>query len=198
MLWNEHSNRWRTEMDASFTKSGKRYTLLFERNLAHMPEKVWRVLTDRELLRQWFPCDVEGEWKVGAELRFAFLHGEGDGLSEDELRGEVLAVDPPKHLEFRWGDHFYLCNLTPEADGCRFIFSDSFEDASEGARNAAGWELCLSNLDLLLEGAALAKFALDHWKKNFERYAKKFEPEAGPQQGLPENFSMEVEETSPD
>ena len=176
-------------MDASFTKTGKRYTLMFERNLAHSPEKVWRVLTERELLKQWFPCDVEGEWKVGAELRFTFLHGEGDGLSDDELRGEVFAVDPPSHLEFRWGDHFYLCNLTVKGDGCRFVFSDSFEDASQGARNAVGWEMCLDNLDLLLEGAALAKFALDVWKEKFERYANKFESKAGPQQGLPENFS---------
>ena len=66
-------------MDATLTKNGPRYTLGLERHLAHPPEKVWRVLTERDLLKQWFPCDVEGEWKVGTALRFNFLHGEGDG-----------------------------------------------------------------------------------------------------------------------
>ena len=56
----------------------------------------------RHRLRQWFPCDVEGEWSVGSELQFTFLHGEGEGLSDEELRGEVLTVDPPHLLEFRW------------------------------------------------------------------------------------------------
>ena len=184
-------------MDASFTKTGLRYTLLFERPLRHTPEKVWRVLTERQLMRQWFPCDVEGDWKVGEELRFTFLHGEGKGLSDEELRGEVLTVDPPHHLEFRWGNHLYDCKLTAEGDGCRLVFSDSFEDASQGARNAAGWELCLQNLDLLLEGAALTKFVMEVWRKRFERYAKKFEPQAGHQQGLPENYPAEAAESTP-
>ncbi len=186
-------------MDATFSMDGPRYTLLFERRLPHPPEKVWRVLTERELLRQWFPCDVEGEWRVGAKLRFTFLHGEGEGLSDEELRGEVLKADPPHHLEFRWGDHFYECRLIPEGDGCRLVFSDSFTDASSGARNAAGWELCLENLDLLLEGAVLAKFAVDVWLKKFKYYAKKIETKAGPQQGLPDGYpAEESEQTSSD
>ena len=174
--------------EASLNKDGKRYTLLLQRRLPHSVEKVWRVLTERELLRQWFPCDVEGDWVVGAPLRFTFLHGEGDGLSEEELSGEVLAVDPPRYLEFTWGEHLYRCRLTNEADGCTLAFSDSFDDPSMGARNAAGWELCLQNLDLLLEGAAVAKFAVDAWQEKFERYVKKFEKQAGPQQGMPEDY----------
>ena len=69
-------------MDATFVKAGARYTLGLERRLAHSPEKVWRVLTERELVKQWFPADIDGEWKVGATLQFKFLHGEGDGLSD--------------------------------------------------------------------------------------------------------------------
>jgi uncharacterized protein YndB with AHSA1/START domain len=81
-------------MDGSLTKSGERYTLAFERRLPHSPAKVWRVVTERELLHQWFPCHVIGPWKVGAELRFEFQNSEGDQLSEEEMRGEVLTVEP--------------------------------------------------------------------------------------------------------
>ncbi len=174
-------------MSACFTKTGSQYTLALERQLAHSPEKVWRVLTERELLKQWFPCDVVGGWKVGAELRFEFRHGEGDGLSDEELRGEVLSVDPPRLLEFRWGTHLIRCELIADGDGCKLLFSEILDDASMGARNAAGWEICLESLDTVLQVGAIAKFAWDVWQAKFKRYVKKFEPEFGPQQGPPES-----------
>ena len=180
-------------MDATLEQDGPRYTLLVERRLAHPPEKVWRVLIERELLKQWFPCDVEGEWRVGAELRFVFLHGEGEGLSEEELRGEVLAVDPPRLLEFRWGAHLLKYELTPDGSGCGFYLSESFEDPSWGARNAAGWEMCLENLDLLLEGGALVKFAADVWRAKFKLYVEKFTATFGPQQDPAEDHPLLAE-----
>ncbi len=179
-------------MDATLEQDGPQYTLHVDRRLAHPPEKVWRVLTERELLRQWFPCDVDGDWEVGAELQFIFLHGEGEGLSEDELRGEVLVVDEPRLLEFRWGAHLMRYELMPEGDGCRFRLSETFEDPSWGARNAAGWEMCLDNL--LLEGASLAKFAAGVWRAKFDRYAKKFEAMIGPAGGLPPDHPLLAED----
>ena len=110
-------------MDASLTEYGELYTLALERRLPHPPNKVWRVVTEKELLNRWFPAHVLGEWKVGAELRFEFQHGEGDGLPEEELCGEVLAVEPERLLEFRWGTHVLRCELIPDGDGCRLLFS---------------------------------------------------------------------------
>ncbi len=181
-------------MEATLKKSGSLYTLGLERRVPHPPEKVWRVVTERELLKQWFPCDVEGEWIVGAELRFTFLQGEGEALSEDELRGEVLSVDPPRLLEFRWGNHLLRYELTPDEDGCTVRFTHSFEDPSWGARNATGWEMCFDNLDLLLEGAGLVKFAMGVWRTKFARYVEKFESGFGPQQGPPEDHPAIVAE----
>lgn len=178
-------------MDATLTKAGSLLRLNLERRLAHPPEKVWRVLTERELLKQWFPADVVGDWKVGAALRFEFLHGEGEGLSDDELRGEVLAVEPNRLLEFRWGDGVIRCELIPDGDGCRLLLSETLEDASTGARNAAGWEMCLDNLQLLIEGGAIARFAWDAWRPKFERYKKMFERDHGPQEEPPEGIHPE-------
>lgn len=168
-------------MDATLDKDGARFQLALVRHLPHAPEKVWRVLTERELLEQWFPCDVHGEWKVGAPLRFEFRHGEGEGLPEEQMRGEVLVVDTNRLLEFSWGDHVIRCELVADEGGCRLHFSDTFDDPSWGARNAAGWEMCLESMDLLLEGAAIAKFAWDVWRTKFKRYVQKFEPVHGPQ-----------------
>ncbi|MEM7481304.1 MAG: SRPBCC family protein [Acidobacteriota bacterium] len=176
-------------MKATFSKAGAKYELAFERRLAHPVEKVWRVLTERELLNRWFPAEVAGEWKVGARLRFAFPGAEGEALPEGELRGEVLAVDPPHLLEFRWSDSILRWELRADGEGCRLSFTEFLDDPSKGARSAAGWEMCLENLELLAQGGILAKFAWGVWRAKYSRYAKEFEAVHGRQQGPPENFS---------
>ena len=172
-------------MDAMLVEVGARYELRLERRLKHPPEKVWRVLTESDLLHQWFPCDVVGDWKVGEKLEFVFRHGEGDDLPEEDLRGEVLAVEPHRLLEFRWGTHILRCELEATDGGTLFRFSENFTDPSWGARNAAGWEFCLDNLDLVLQGVEAAGFVYELWRNKFEAYVRKFEPEMGPQQGPP-------------
>ena len=105
-------------MESTFTKLGDGYELAFEHKLSHPTEKVWRVLTERDLLKKWFPADVIGEWKVGEGLQFAFPPGEHEGLHEEDMRGQVLTVDRPRLLEFSWGKYRYRCELSPDGDGC--------------------------------------------------------------------------------
>ncbi len=181
-------------MESTLEKDGNRYTLRVERRLDDPPAKVWKALTERDLLRQWFPCDVEGEWAVGASLRFEFLRGQGEGLSEDDMRGRVLAVDEPRLLEFLWGTDLLRYELAPDGDGCRFLLSHTFDDPGWGARNAAGWEMCLENLDLLLEGVGVVKFAAKVWKAKFARYAEEFESSHGPQVGLADDDPLLAED----
>jgi uncharacterized protein YndB with AHSA1/START domain len=56
-------------MDATLEKnaSGYNYGLIIDCRFDYPPEKVWRAITERELLKQWFPCDVVGNWSVGAK-----------------------------------------------------------------------------------------------------------------------------------
>jgi len=173
--------------DATFTQSDGRYVLAVERHFDHPPAKVWRLLTERALLRQWFPCDVEGDWVVGAPLRFHFSNGEGDGLSEHELTGEVLTVVPQELLLFRWGDHHLRCELVPAASGCTLLFSETLDDPTMGARNAVGWEMCFDALQMVIEGAGVAKFVYEVWQGKFKHYVAKFQPTMGPQAGIPES-----------
>lgn len=169
-------------MGTMLRREGDNYVLTVERRFGDPPAKVWRALTHRDLVKQWFPCDVQGDWTVGAKLRFEFLEGEGE-LSEEDQTGTVLAVEAPRLLEFTWGSHVLRYELTADGDGCRFVLSHTFDDASWGARNGAGWELCLENLDLLLEGAQFAKLAASVWKTKFDRLVAEFEPTYGAQVG---------------
>ena len=173
-------------MDATLEKTASTpaYTLSLTRRFGHPPEKVWRAVTERDLLKQWFPCDVVGKWAVGEELEFVFPPEQSEGIEDVDLQGEVLAVDEPRKLEFRWGRHELLFELEPDGDGCRFRLSERFNDKAWGARNAAGWEMCIENLDLILEGAGIAKFAADVWRGKFDHYAEKFLDLVGPRGGL--------------
>ncbi len=173
-------------MECNFTRIGDQIELVLEKKFDHPPEKVWRVLTERELIRQWFPCDIVGTWQVGETLQFIFPEGQHEGLSEEELRGEVLAVDPPHRLEFTWGKYKYRCELSADGDGCRLRFTERLPHPSEGARSAAGWEMCFENFEAILQGVKVAAFVFKVWQAKFDKYVKKFEPELGPQQGPPD------------
>ena len=126
-------------MYTTFRQEGSNYVLLVDRELEHPPEKVWRALTELDQLAQWFPARVDGEWVVGAALRFTFEPGHADDLPEEELRGEVIAVEEPWLLEFRWGSSRMKYELAPEGDGTRFRLFEYLTDPSWGARSAAGW-----------------------------------------------------------
>ena len=103
-------------------------------------------------------------------------------------------MEPPRLLEFRWGDSILRYELTADEGGCRLVFSETFEDGSVAARNTAGWETCLRNAETLLDGREPATFDLGAWRVLFEGYVSQFEPLAGPQQGPPETHPAVVAE----
>jgi uncharacterized protein YndB with AHSA1/START domain len=75
-------------------------SLVFERTMRHPPEKVWRALTERHLIAEWL-LDNDFVPEVGRRftLRGAPLPG-WSGI----VHCEVLAVEPPHRLSYRWGD----------------------------------------------------------------------------------------------
>jgi len=89
------------------------------------PPDVWRALTEASLLSDWFEAEVELDPRVGGAVRFRFPDG-------SELRGVVVACDPPRHLGFRWRDIHLLgdaavveFSLDPVSDGTRLTVTES-------------------------------------------------------------------------
>lgn len=127
-------------------------SLDFERQLDHPPERVWRALTQKELLGEWImPSNFEPE--VGKSFAMAAEWG--------EVTGEVLAVEPEERLSYTWNGPGLTSEvtwtLTPKDGGTLLrldhtkIPSDS-KQAYHGAK--AGWprfldalEKALSNID---------------------------------------------------
>jgi len=51
-------------------------TLTLTRRLAHPVETVWRAVTEPEHLAAWFPQEIVGDRRAGAQLRFVSSAGD--------------------------------------------------------------------------------------------------------------------------
>jgi uncharacterized protein YndB with AHSA1/START domain len=119
----------------------------FVRSYPHPIERIWRAVTTPEGLARWFPSKVELELRAGGVVTYS-----GDPHIADSS-GRVLACSPPEYLALTWGGSELRFRLEPLADGgCRFTLIDLLDARDAAARNAAGWDICLSELDRYLGG----------------------------------------------
>ena len=96
--------------------------VVFDFDLRHPPEKVWRALTDPALLAEWLLPVVGLELEPGAAFTFRTQpHPGWDGTVQCRL----LAIDPPRSLSYTWVvgdmalDTVVTFTLTPTATGTR-------------------------------------------------------------------------------
>jgi uncharacterized protein YndB with AHSA1/START domain len=153
---------------------GGKVGVRFERRLSHPPERVWRAITDPDELAAWFPDTIEGEFAPGAEVRFPkFVEMDLPAV------GKVTEFDPPRLLAYTWGPSTLRFELEPDGEGCRLVFTDTVP-REETAKNAAGWEVCLADLEATLAGEKTER-AEDEWVELHEHYAAEFgvDPEVG-------------------
>ena len=166
--------------DATLDTAGTQPAVRLERYLPDPPPAVWQALTDRDRLKEWFPCDViveGGRWEVGAVISFPFPAD----VVDMTLAGTVLAADEPKLLSYTWGeDEVLRFELHPEGPGTRLVLTDQLR-ASWAARNAAGWDDCLDRL-------AGRPGDPGAWRTRFAAYSAAFEPVIGAQEGPPAEY----------
>ncbi len=154
--------------------------LVFTRQLPHAPEKVWRALTQPQHLQAWFPDNVEGDFEPRGKLRFF------SDAHDFEFDGEVLAFEPPRLLEIRWGTDRLRFELDPAGDGTRLTLTDTFDDVGKAARDGAGWHECLDLLEAELAGTAPDFAPGQRWGEVHGKYVEAFGPDAatiGPPEG---------------
>ena len=156
-------------MQGELVQQGGRWQLRFTRTLPHPQEKVWRAITEPEHLQAWFPDRVVGEWRIGAPLKFLSEYGDHDG--------EVIAYEPPRLVEFRWGTDIIRMELAADAQGSRLTLIDTIDELGKAARDAAGWDECLLRLEHHLAGTT-APAPGERWKQVHPEYIERFGPEA--------------------
>jgi uncharacterized protein YndB with AHSA1/START domain len=160
--------------DGQLEQSDGRWRLRFTRKLPHTPETVWSALTEPEHLSAWFPTDIDGERKSGASLRFRFRGGEGPTVD-----GKMIAYEPPRLLEMRWGDEETLrFELQAAGGGTLLTFVNTLGQLGKASRDAAGWHASLDVLALHLDGQAAPWSPAERWSQVHGSYVERFGPDA--------------------
>lgn len=136
------------------TAKSRTESLSFELDLQHLPEKVWRALTDPVLLAEWLLPVVDLELQPGAAFRFSAPPQPGwDGV----VNCRLLEIEAHRKLAWSWVvgdiDTVVTFTLTPTASGTRLSlvqsgFRPDQKQAFGGARY--GWNMMSGKLvDLL-------------------------------------------------
>jgi len=122
------------------------------------PEVVFRALTDPAELRTWWGSPElyrTDDWKVdlrpGGRWSCQARSPQGDA----EVRGEYLAVEPPRLLEYTWEPSWeqyrrtlIRCTLEPIAGGTRVsIVHRGFPSDASARDHAEGWRRVLAWLE---------------------------------------------------
>jgi uncharacterized protein YndB with AHSA1/START domain len=123
------------------------------------PDALWTALTSAEFTRRyWFGTHQECDWTVGSSWRLAFADGRvGD-------TGEILRIDPPRHLVIKWRNEFRpelkdeghsVCTMSLEpVDGSvKLTITHTMARPRSKFIEAvsSGWPRILSNLKSLIE-----------------------------------------------
>jgi uncharacterized protein YndB with AHSA1/START domain len=129
-------------------------TIAFEFDLAHPPEKVWRALTDPDLLAEWLLPVIGLRLEPGTAFTFRTqAHPGWDGT----VSCRFLEIEPHRKLRYTWSvpflDTVVTFTLAPTASGTRLTlvqsgFKPDQKRESGGARY--GWTMMGEKLVHLL------------------------------------------------
>ena len=168
---------------AHVEKDGDKWTLVLVRELRHSPQKVWSALTDPAQLREWAPFDSDRNLgSAGTTARLTTVGAPGPHVTETRVK----RADPPKALEYTWGDFDMRWELEPSGVGGTRLTLWTNIHRNFISMGAAGWHICFDVLDRLLAGHPIGRIVgpdamqFGGWQRLNAEYAKQFGIERGP------------------
>ena len=130
-------------------------SVVIERTLPHPPAKVWRALSESDLLARWMmPNDFA--LQVGRAFQFRTQPvGGWNGIVD----AQVVEIDPPNRMVWEWGvgsDLVTTITFTLTADGAGSklrLVQDGFKPEQEANRRGAeyGMNMMADRLPAVLE-----------------------------------------------
>lgn len=141
------------------TERGQTDAISFEVDLRHSPKKVWRALTDPELLKEWLLPVLDFKLETGAAFLFKTQPQPGwDGV----VNCELLDFEEQKKIRYTWRAGTFLDTVVTftltatESGTCLSIVQSGFKPDQKqnfgGARY--GWRLMGGRLVDVLEKVA--------------------------------------------
>jgi uncharacterized protein YndB with AHSA1/START domain len=147
----------RTTDHGTYLEIDGRPAVRFERIYPHPRERVWQAVTSPDEMRRWFPSpEVSLDARAGGSITLS-----GDPHDPQPRTTAVLTWNPPHRFAFAWGDDELHFTLTEVEEGCRLELVDLLAAEGAAARNAAGWQICLHQLDRTIAGTPGAVDAED-------------------------------------
>lgn len=128
--------------------SAQNRSVVVERQIAHAPEKIWRALTQPQLIAEWL---MKNDFVPVAGHRFDFRADWGS------VACQVLAIEPHSRLSYQWDamglESVVTWTLTPSGSGTLLRMEQSgFRPEQEQAYQGAqyGWPRFLEAMEQLL------------------------------------------------
>lgn len=130
-------------------------SISLEFDINHPPEKVWRALTDPDLLAEWLLPVIDAKLELGATFTFKAPPQPGwDGI----VNCRFIEIDAPRKLSYTWVvgdiDTVVTFTLTPSASGTRLsLVQSGFKPDQKQEFGGAlyGWKMMGEKLIDLLE-----------------------------------------------
>jgi uncharacterized protein YndB with AHSA1/START domain len=160
---------------AKVEKDGDTWTLVLVRELRHAPELVWDALTDPDQLAEWAPFDADRNLGTTGAVKLVTVGAPSPMVSVCAVK----RAEPPRLLEYTWGEQVLRWQLEPAGGGTRLTLWHNINRAWIAA-GAAGWHICLDVLDRKLAGAPVGRIVgpdamkFGGWQRLHGEYAKQF------------------------
>jgi uncharacterized protein YndB with AHSA1/START domain len=163
-----------TATGATVRKEGERWTLILVRDLHHPPENVWSALTDPAELHEWAPFDADRNLGAVGRAKLTTARSPAAPVSETT----VTRAEPPRLLEYNWGENDMRWELEPIGGGTRLTLWHNI-GRKWVAMGAAGWHICFDVLNQLLEGHPIGRIVAGdamnfQWKRLNTEYSTQF------------------------
>jgi uncharacterized protein YndB with AHSA1/START domain len=129
-------------------KSAETLSVVVEREMHQPPEKIWRALTQSDLIEEWL---MKNDFKPVVDHRFNLRADWG------AVDGQVVAVEPNKMLSYTWAafglESVVTWTLTPTSTGTNVRmeqtgFRPDQQQAYHGAKG--GWQRFFAALEQVL------------------------------------------------
>jgi uncharacterized protein YndB with AHSA1/START domain len=135
-------------------------SVVFQHEMPHPPEKIWRALTEVPLIAQWL---YENDFQPVVGHRFNF-RGKPRPHWNGVIDGQVLVVEPNERLLYDWnasGEEaaqglktVVAWTLTPASGNTTHVRMEQsgFRSEDEAKGPTYGWERLLTNLEKVVGG----------------------------------------------
>ncbi len=137
------------------TEAATTHTLVIEREMPYPPEKVWRALTEGQLIEEWL---LKNDFRPVVGHRFQFRREPVQNWN-GIIDAEVLVVEPNERLAYSWGslglETVVAWTLTPTTGGTHLRMEQSGFPSEDGANYKGakyGWTKFIGNMERVVGG----------------------------------------------